>query len=235
MALSEIGLRLKAYGSNDARAALDKVTKGVGGLDKSAVLATKGLSSMLGVFAGGAAIGAAVRGFTSLTKSLDDVAKKSQQVGLSTEGFSTLVYQADLANVSVENLEVALSGFSKILAEVDKGGTKGAKVLQALGVTAEQGTMPAIYKVADAFAAMEDGVEKTAVAQALFEESGRKLIPLLNQGSAGLREQADEAARLGLVLDKETSEAASRLNSNMTRLTACLLYTSDAADDSIRV
>ncbi len=77
-----------------------------------------------------------------------------------------------------------------------------------------------IFDVADQFAAMPNGVAKTALAIKLFGKSGADLIPLLNGGSAGLREMGEEAERLGFVLDQNTGSAAEAFNDKLTRIGA---------------
>jgi hypothetical protein len=44
------------------------------------------------------------------------------------------------------------------------------------------------------------------------------MIPWLNEGAAGFRKAADEAQRLGIVLDKETTKAAQEFNDNLKAL-----------------
>ena len=63
-------------------------------------------------------------------------------------------------------------------------------------------------KIADKFAVMKDGSEKTALALDLFGRAGAKLIPMLNEGSAGISELQEEARALGIVLGKEDLKAA---------------------------
>jgi hypothetical protein len=64
--------------------------------------------------------------------------------------------------------------------------------------------------VADRFAAMPDGVEKSTLAMELFGKGGKDLIPLLDQGKDGLKALGDEATRLGLVFDDKALAAAKR-------------------------
>lgn len=57
--------------------------------------------------------------------------------------------------------------------------------------------------VADIFHNTEDGIGKTALAVELFGKSGADLIPMLNDGKAGLKAFYAEAERLGLALSNE--------------------------------
>src|SRR6185436_1264846 len=54
--------------------------------------------------------------------------------------------------------------------------------------------------IADKFAGMADGAEKSRFAVELFRRSGLQLIPILNQGSAGLDAAMKKASEFGLIL-----------------------------------
>jgi hypothetical protein len=65
---------------------------------------------------------------------------------------------------------------------------------------------------------MPDGAQKTAEAIKLFGKSGADLIPLLNQGAAGIKEMTDEADRLGIVIETHVLRQAEQFNDNLTRM-----------------
>jgi hypothetical protein len=100
------------------------------------------------------------------------------------------------------------------------------KLFEKFGINAAQyadgtirGTSDVLYDLADVFATMPDGPQKTALAMEFFgKKLGQELIPLLNQGSEGLKAMADEAERLGLVLNSAQAKAAADFNDNLDRL-----------------
>jgi len=67
---------------------------------------------------------------------------------------------------------------------------------------------------------MENGAEKTALAIKLFGRSGSELIPLLNLGSAGIREQMVLAEKLGVVFTEKTAKAADTYMDSLVDLRA---------------
>jgi hypothetical protein len=69
-----------------------------------------------------------------------------------------------------------------------------------------------LLAVADVFQKMPDGAQKSALAVELFGESGRRLIPFLNDGAAGIRRLGEEATRLGLVFTPAQFAAAQVFN-----------------------
>lgn len=155
----------------------------------------------------------------------DKLNKLSQSIGIPVDELSKLKYAGDLADVSLESLGKSTVKLSKAMIEVAGGGTGPAKqAFDALGISVKDsdGTMKSANDVlgeaAEKFAGYKDGAAKTALAVALFGKAGAEMIPLLNMGKDGLKDAADEAEKFGLVLDKETTQAAENFNDNLTRL-----------------
>jgi hypothetical protein len=69
---------------------------------------------------------------------------------------------------------------------------------------------------------MEDGASKSALAMMIFGRAGATMIPLLNAGSAGMREAREEARLLGVAIDSEAGRAAEVFNDNLSRLGSVL-------------
>jgi len=75
-----------------------------------------------------------------------------------------------------------------------------------------------LREVAVKFSGMEDGAGKSALAVMLFGRAGASMIPMLNQGAAGLEAMRLEAEQLGHLISTETAQAAEAFNDNLTRL-----------------
>ena len=159
-------------------------------------------------------------------KNADEMTKMAQSVGVSVETLSAMAHAADLSGVSLETLAKAFKITAQRAAETAAGTGEAKEAYKALGisVTDAAGSLKnsdvLLLEIADKFEAMENGAGKTALAIDLFGRSGADLIPMLNQGSAGIAEMTDEAARLGIVIDTETGQSAERFRDNLTRLNA---------------
>lgn len=175
--------------------------------------------NLSGAIAGVLSAGAVVSAIKSSADYADQIGKLSQKIGIATDDISGLAYAAKLSDVSNEALGAGVKKLSTLIAE---GGEKfkylGINIKDAQGNSKD--TITIFGEVADRFAGMKDGAEKTALAVALFGKSGSDLIPLLNQGSAGIKAATDEARRFGLIVSKEAAAAAEQFNDNMTRLRA---------------
>lgn len=182
-----------------------------------------GVGAALGALGAGAAVGTA-----ALVKSQIDLAdafsKQSSILGIAIEDLSALSYAADLSDVSNKQLETSITKLNKAMKDSLEGTGAGAEAFKVLGVNVKNadGTLRDSYSVftdvADAFAGMEDGATKAALAQEIFGKSGTKLIPLLNGGAEGLADMRREAEQLGQVIDSDTGKAAEEFNDNLTRL-----------------
>jgi hypothetical protein len=161
----------------------------------------------------------------STTAGIDALGKLSQKIGISVEDLSQLQHAAAVSDVPIETFATGIGLLSKAINGFTNDENKGASgALQNLGIAAKDAngnirpTSQVLADVADKFAGMEDGAQKTALAMLLFGRSGKELIPLLNGGSLGIREMNDEAKALGLQLDEKTAKAAERFHDNLTRL-----------------
>lgn len=125
----------------------------------------------------------------------------SRLTGDTVEQSSELRFAAHETGIEYASLTTGIRTLEKHLVANDDAA-------KALGITyrdASGNLLPfhtTLDAIANRFADMPDGAEKTALAIQLFGRSGATLIPFLNKGSSGLAEMADEAERLGLVLDE---------------------------------
>lgn len=143
---------------------------------------------------------------------LDDL---SQKTGIAVESLSRLQYAA--GREGVEELGASLAKLAKTIAT-------DAELFDALGVSVKNSngtlrtTEEVLLDLADLFSKSADGTRKAAIAQELFGKSGAALIPLLNQGKAGIKELTDEADRLGVTISGTTAAAADDLGNSLYSL-----------------
>jgi TP901 family phage tail tape measure protein len=128
----------------------------------------------------------------------------------------------------LEALGGSLEKLSKhMFAAADKGGDSAA-AFERLGISVKDSSghlrniEDVMRDLAGKFAGMEDGAAKTALSMQLFGKSGAVMIPLLNQGSEGLAKMTEEARKLGITIDGETSKAAEEFHDNLVRLEGVL-------------
>ena len=140
--------------------------------------------------------------------------------GGTAEELSTTVAAFERFGVSSDRAASSLSIFARQIArapvdvtELATGLTDAGKPLKGfadqmhdLGINTEDATgkarpiLDVFYDTADAFQRMGKGQDSAAAAMTIFGRAGRDMLPLLQQGSAGIKEVAEEAAKLGMQL-----------------------------------
>lgn len=171
------------------------------------------------------AIEGVIESFTRAVDAADKLGKASQKFGVPVEQLSALTYAAELSDVSLEQLGKSVARLNRNMIEVAAGGTQiAASAFAALGIKVKDasGTLKTtdavLLEVAEKFSKFEDGATKSALAQAIFGKSGADLIPFLNQGAAGIAKLTEEAKRLGIVIGKDTTDAAEQFNDSLKTL-----------------
>jgi tetrahydromethanopterin S-methyltransferase subunit G/uncharacterized protein YoxC len=161
------------------------------------------------------AVGIFVNAIRNAVDAMDDLRDSAQKVGVSIESLSQLQFAAKQSGVGIDELNSGLTKLNKNLADVDKGTSDSAKALRIFGVTSKDTTEQALKKIADGFRAIPNGIQKTAAAIAIFGKSGAGLIPLLNEGSAGIEELMKRFDELGGTVTQASADMADKFNDAM--------------------
>ncbi len=162
--------------------------------------------------------------FAKTTEYAGQINDMSASIGVGTDALQELRYAAKLNGLGFEEVSQGVRFLSRNMAEAAAGSDEAAKAFRGLGVrvTDADGRLRPVNDVmndvADKLAAMPDGAKKTQLAMSAFGRSGARLIPMLNEGGAGLQGMRDEAHDLGVVLDKETIKSGDEFGDNLDRL-----------------
>lgn len=183
----------------------------VKGLEKTWELIEK-----IGTAAFNAAKGAASYADTYLTM--------STTTGLSTDQLQEFAYMSELVDVSLDTLTGSMSKLITKMKSAQGGNKTTTETFQALGVavTDADGNLrdsrEVFFEIIDALGAIEDPTERDAVAMDLFGKKAQDLNPLIAQGSSGIQAFAEEAHKMGYVLDEETLAKLGALDDSFQRL-----------------
>ena len=138
-----------------------------------------------------------------------DMYNMARGAGIGVEAFQKLAYAGRMSGVETEKLSASLVKFDRMVAEATGGNKTYMQTFEDLGIKIKDSAgnlrqpNEIFEDVADIFHNTEDGIGKTALAVELFGKSGADLIPMLNDGKAGLKAFYAEAERLGLALSNE--------------------------------
>jgi hypothetical protein len=197
-------------------------------LGATAELASGGISSFFQSFTEGLGIGTGIEvakaGFEALSEAVgESIAKVREWVGESLKTQQAAVRTAAALHVHVDTLEgleaagkragigtdelsEALAKTNHAIGEAASKGGEGADALKKLGLSAKtlasESLDKGIGQIADALKNIKNPAEQAAAAGGIFgERLGPKLLPLLNQGSAGIAKITEEAKKAGVALD----------------------------------
>ncbi|KAG1260300.1 hypothetical protein G6F65_015085 [Rhizopus arrhizus] len=152
---------------------------------------------------------------------MDAISDRTQRLGIGAEALQELSYYAEFSSVSVEGLDGAIRTLSKNMEAANTGSKTQVALFKALGVEVADSsgklrTADAVMlDVADRFARMEDGANKTAIAQEVFGKTGADMIVMLNGGATGFDEAAAKARDFGIVMSDEVVDAAAQFNDSL--------------------
>jgi hypothetical protein len=190
-------LRIKAdvQGENNIRR-LGNSMQGLQGRAKNAALGFKSLKGAVAGFGAVIAGSAIVGGLGAMIKKSvdlgDALGKLSTRTGVAQDALIGMRNAAALSDVSNESLAKSLAKLNVNLVEAVEGNATLQSAFKRLGVDIKGAdgqvisTEQAMKRLADRFADMPDGVQKTAAAVAVFGRSGADLIPLLNGGAEAM-------------------------------------------------
>lgn len=195
-----------------------KIGADTSGLEKGISSATSSLGKFAKQAAVALGVAGAAGGFVAMTKAAIDNAdaldNMAQRLGITVEALSRLQFAAKLSDTSIQSLQV---GFRTLATNM----VAGSDAFSQLGISLQNadGTMRSsvdvFSEIADRFAAMENGALKSSIAVDLFGRSGLDLIPLLNEGSAGLAEFARQSDAIGNTISTNTATAAAEFNDTL--------------------
>jgi hypothetical protein len=159
-----------------------------------------------------------------LVETATELERVSMQTGLSTKELQVWELGAAESGIRAEEFTLSLRRLSSAIAGgKDEAGTQTA-VFAKLGIKTKDAaghtrTLSEILpEIADHFQSTKDGAGKAALAQELFGRSGARMIPLLNKGSAGVKELTKDFEALGGGFSEEMIERAAEFEKQSARL-----------------
>ena len=160
-----------------------------------------------------AAAGAMFGLVTKTSETADRIDKLSAKTGLSKQAFQEWDYVLGQNGIEIEKMQTGMKTLTANMDSAISGNKNMASAFDSLGVsiTNADGSMrgqeetmnDVILKLAD----MPNGTEKARLATELFGKAGVELMPMLNNGAAGIEELKERSHELGLVMSDEAVNA----------------------------
>ncbi len=144
----------------------------------------------------------------------EQLVETSQKTGMAVEELGALKYAAEQSGVGFEQMRMGLTRMQRAAFEAARGSKEQADTFRMLGVAVQDasGGMRSgteIFRdVAERIAEMDDPTARAALAMRVFGRSGAELLPLLQEGGAGIDELMQRAEKLGLVMSDQAARDA---------------------------
>lgn len=236
--IEELVVEIKAD-IDDLKRDLDKATKQTKQFGDKAGNSVNGVSKSFSKaadaakrFAGPAAAGLAIVALTNMTRNAlsfaDEIGKVSDKLGVSTSFLQEYRFAAELAGVSTATADTAFQRFSKRLGQFASGNAEAIKAFEEIGLNVRnsdgsiQNAEVAFESFLDSLANTTDESQRLANAVRIVDSEGAALVNMATNGADGFREAAEEARRLGIILDEETIRRAAEVNDQFTKVSAVL-------------
>lgn len=220
--------RSLAQGVQETQKFERQVTKVTSNVDAAFSKMGKGLLAGLGV---GLAIQVGKQFHDAAVAALsyaDDLQDAADAAGVTTKTYQELAFAAAGVGVEQEKFTRVMGNFAVTMAEVrtQTGGfynflaQQAPELLKQLQAARSQSEAFAI--LADAVKNLESAEARALLAKQALGKEGVKLTGVLQGGAEGLRLSAEEAERLGIVLDQNTINAASKMEAEYRKAAATI-------------
>jgi hypothetical protein len=203
----------------DNQKSLKKVSDSWGSLGKN--IGKTSAVAAAGIVALSAGIFAAIKKTADFGDELD---KTSQQIGVSVDDLQRLRFAFSIGGASSSEATTGIRFFNRSIDEASQGVATYKDEFDALGISIvdsngkTRSQLAILGDVADAYARMEDGSEKTASSMNLFGRAGSKLIPTLNGGSEQIKTLGDELAAMNAIMSVDQTKASAQFNDDLNRM-----------------
>jgi TP901 family phage tail tape measure protein len=204
--------------------AVDKGLRGMLGTTEKGIAGLSGKLTAAG--AAFTAVGGAITGTLGLM--VRDAANYGEEInraagmtGMATEALSKLRFAGEQSEVEFGTLTMALGRMMRSAYDASQGTGEAADSWRALGIDVRDagGNLKdgqALFgEIAARIAGISNPTEKAALAMRVFGRGGAQLLPLLNEGAAGIEEFGKRAEELGIVLDTKAAAAGDAFNDTM--------------------
>jgi len=152
----------------------------------------------------------------------DAMGKMSKRTGFSTEALSELSFAAQQSGTTIETLEGGVRKMQRTISDAGQGSKSAADALGMLGLSygqlAKLSPEAQFKLLADRLSQIKNPTLRAALAMQVFGKSGTAMLPMLENGAAGIEALQEEARALGLTMSGQDAAAAEEFTDALGRL-----------------
>jgi hypothetical protein len=150
------------------------------------------------------------------------VATLSQRTKVGAEALTTLGFAARVSGGNAAALESGFGKLSDTLAGASPAALEGQRALGLVGLSVKEllklSPDAQFRAIADRLSRISDPAQRAAGAMMIFGHASESLLPLIEQGAAGIESLEDKARSLGLEMRGEDAASALSLKQALTTL-----------------
>jgi hypothetical protein len=181
--------------------------------------------SILAPIVSALSVGALMRFARSAIDAVGGLGELADQAGVSTDALQALRFAAVQTGLSADELQRGLQALTRRIGDAAAGEKEAKAAFERLGISFRdssgnaRSTESALLDLAAVVRNIENPVERAAAATALLgDRLGQRFIPLLSQGSDGLRDLTEQAIRFGAVADADVIAKADEASDKIAAL-----------------
>ena len=194
-------------GVNAASASMKRLQSDVAGLRSGmgALVAIQGTQLFASFVSGATAAARSLVGMgAAATEAISQQNDLANRLGLTYGELAGLSHAASMVGVSTDQLGAAMTRAQVTFAKAADGSKQANAALAQLGLSvADLNGLSAEQQfeaIAQAISELPTEAERAAAATAIFGRAGAALLPMFNEGAAGIQAAREEAERFGLTL-----------------------------------
>ena len=181
-----------------------------------------------------AALGATALAFSQAAKrakELNKILLTAQRTGLNPQTFQKLTVAAKKFGAEGDTVADAMKDLSERIADAAANGGSYEEALNRLGMTGKDliglNMEEQFLRVGGAIGKLETQADKAFISMELMADGGYQLVNMFDAGEDGMRRMANEADRLGAVLDSKSLKNVAELTSSYDNMTTAMQGAAD--------
>jgi hypothetical protein len=160
----------------------------------------------------------------------EEMLRISKITGESVENITALAFAAEQSETSIQTVTMGLGILAKNMLGASQGSKEMKEKFQSMGISIydAEGKMKSSTQV---LMEMSDfmknsgrsSTEKMALAMELLGRGGKELMPIMKEGSAGIKGLMEEAKALGVVIDEKTARSLDDMGDELSKVKTGML------------
>ena len=212
MDIVKLGIEVDSRKVKTATKDLDRLEKEASSADKTTTKLKRTFLA-LGVAVPVAAFVAATKGSLDYADGIADAAEKT---AFTTKSLQELRFAAEQNGIAISELEGGLARFTKRLGLARRGTGAAAKEYKELGIDLSKTNREVFQVVVEILGNMKSETDRLALATRFFGDDAQRLGVLFKDGNRGLKQYAERAQELGLILSDDLVQGASDANDQLS-------------------